>query len=186
MDKIPENAKKVFEGILFDVYQWEQEQFDGSKKTFEMVERIGNVTLLAVVKDKILLLKEEQPGIGKYTGLPGGMIERKLSPEENAKKELLEETGYTCKNLDLFYFRESMTHKILQPFYLYIAKDLEKVSKQNLDKGGERIEPYLVPFEEFLEEIEKPEFNNTLVRDIVFRMKHTEGELEKFKKLLFN
>ena len=32
---IPENAKKVFTGQVFDVYQWEQEMFDGSKATFE-------------------------------------------------------------------------------------------------------------------------------------------------------
>ncbi|KKP89624.1 MAG: NUDIX hydrolase [Candidatus Moranbacteria bacterium GW2011_GWC2_37_73] len=32
---IPEHAKKVFSGTFFDVYQWEQEMFDGSKKIKE-------------------------------------------------------------------------------------------------------------------------------------------------------
>ena len=36
---IPHNAKKVFNGILFDVYQWKQKMFDNSIKTFEMLKR---------------------------------------------------------------------------------------------------------------------------------------------------
>ncbi len=37
--KIPPNAKRVFKGIIFDVYQWQQKMFDGSKETFEMLKR---------------------------------------------------------------------------------------------------------------------------------------------------
>ena len=32
MKKIPNNAKRVFKGVIFDVYQWEQEVFDGMSK----------------------------------------------------------------------------------------------------------------------------------------------------------
>ena len=36
---IPINAKKVFQGIIFDVYQWEQKLFDGTVATFEKLKR---------------------------------------------------------------------------------------------------------------------------------------------------
>ncbi len=34
---IPDHATCVFRGMLFDVYQWQQEMFDGSIETFEML-----------------------------------------------------------------------------------------------------------------------------------------------------
>lgn len=36
---IPENAKLVFKGKIFDTYQWEQEMYDGSRVTFEKIKR---------------------------------------------------------------------------------------------------------------------------------------------------
>jgi len=33
---VPEEAKLVFKGIIYDVYQWEQKMFDGTFSTFEM------------------------------------------------------------------------------------------------------------------------------------------------------
>lgn len=34
--KIPSTAKRVFKGIIFDVYRWEQEMFDETTSTFEI------------------------------------------------------------------------------------------------------------------------------------------------------
>ena len=59
--KIPINAKKVFSGIIFDTYQWEQEMYDGSHKIFEMVKRSPTVDVIATMDDKIITLWEEQP-----------------------------------------------------------------------------------------------------------------------------
>ena len=69
---IPDNAKKVFTGITYDVYQWEQKMFDGTYSTFEILKRRLGVQVIVVIKDKILLLKEEQPGKGKFISLVGG------------------------------------------------------------------------------------------------------------------
>ena len=60
---IPDNAKKVFGGVLFDVYQWEQELFDGTKTIFEKLKRPDTVVVFPVLDDgKILLTEQEQPG----------------------------------------------------------------------------------------------------------------------------
>lgn len=37
--KIPDHAELVFKGVLHDVYQWQQEAFDGSFLTFEAIRR---------------------------------------------------------------------------------------------------------------------------------------------------
>ena len=41
MDKqqLPKNAKRVFKGKIFDVYQWDQKMFDNSVEIFEKMKR---------------------------------------------------------------------------------------------------------------------------------------------------
>ncbi len=55
---IPEHAKKVFSGVIFDVYHWEQEMFDGSRATFEKVKRADTVGVYGVLDDGRILLTE--------------------------------------------------------------------------------------------------------------------------------
>ncbi len=43
---IPDSAKRMFEGIIFDVYQWKQTQFDGTTRDFEMLKRPDTVVIL--------------------------------------------------------------------------------------------------------------------------------------------
>lgn len=62
MAKIPSHATKVFSGTIFDVYQWEQEMFDGSKKIFEAAGRPHTALIIPVVDDKVVLSYERQPG----------------------------------------------------------------------------------------------------------------------------
>ena len=186
MSKLPDNVKKVFKGILFDVYQWEQELFDGSHVIFEKIKRIPTVQLIALTPEKkIILLKEEQPNInGEFIALPGGQIEREHSVEETVHKELLEELGMKTDEI-IFWCSENLGSKIEWTSYYYILKNCKKVQEPELEPG-EKIRPYKVPFEEFLVEIQKEEFRNKALANKIFRIEHTPGELEKFKKLLFD
>lgn len=51
---IPKEATKVFEGRIYDVYQWPQKLFDGSTETFEMLSRADTVKIIAQVNEKEL------------------------------------------------------------------------------------------------------------------------------------
>lgn len=185
MGKIPQNAKCVFKGILFDIYQWQQEMFDGSFKTFEKITRIPSVQILAITSDKkIILVNEEQPGRGKYLSIAGGMVERNETHFESAKKELLEELGMTSNNWTL-YKEVNFGDKVDWPCYYYIAKNCKKVQEQKLE-SGERIEPLEVNFDEFVKIVLDEKFKNQQFSQMIFKMKHTKGELEKFKKKLLN
>ncbi len=185
MGKIPQNAKCVFKGILFDVYQWEQKMFDGSFQTFEKITRLPSVQILAITSDKkIILVNEEQPGRGKYISIAGGMVERGDEHLFSAKKELLEELGMKSNSWTLWN-EINFGDKVDWPCYYYIAKNCKKVQEQKLE-SGERIDPLEVNFEEFVEIAIDKNFKNQQFSQMIFRMKHTKGELEKFKKELFN
>src|SRR3989344_2189761 len=101
---IPESAKKVFEGNIFDVYQWEQELYDGTKGVFEKISRPDTAVVIPILPDgKILLVEDSQPDRKMVLSAPSGRVEEGETPEETARRELLEETGYEVKELIPFF-----------------------------------------------------------------------------------
>lgn len=146
---IPDHAKLVFKGVLFDVYEWEQELFDGTKKIFSKIKRPDTVIVFPVLNDgKILLTKQEQPGKDPFIGATGGRIDEGEDPLSAAKRELLEESGYEAKEFILLDAQHPQS-KIDWVVYTFVAKGLTKVSDMNLD-AGEKIELMPVTFDEFL------------------------------------
>jgi len=147
---IPANAKRVFKGVVFDVYQWEQKGYDGKVKTFEKIKRYDTALIIPITKEgKIILAKQEQPGKKPFIGLVGGRVDEGEKPLEAAKRELLEETGYKAKEWLLFDALQPVS-KIEWALYFFIAKGCHKVANQTLD-GAEKIDLFLVNFDEFLE-----------------------------------
>src|SRR3989344_4305397 len=99
---LPEHAKRVFKGAVFDVYQWEQELYDGTHKTFEKLKRPDTVVVFPVLDDgKILLTEQEQPGKEPFIGATGGKVEEGEDILEAVKRELLEESGYEAEEFIL-------------------------------------------------------------------------------------
>ncbi len=144
---IPPNATKVFKGKIFDVYQWEQEMYDGTKQTFEKLKRPDTVVVFAVMDDgKIMLTEQEQPGKAPFIGAAGGRMDEGEDVLTAAKRELLEETGYEASEF-ILWKAQHPTSKIDWVVYFFIAKGLKKVSDQNLD-AGEKIKLKFVDFEE--------------------------------------
>lgn len=147
---IPENAKLVFKGILFDTYQWQQKMFDGSFQTFEMLRRPDTALVIAVDNDQIVLLNEEQPGgIVQNGRLPGGRIESGENPLEAAKREIVEELGEEYEKWALLEVKQPAI-KIEWFTYVYVA--VNKIAEQpTAHEAGEKIEIKRVSFEEFKE-----------------------------------
>jgi ADP-ribose pyrophosphatase len=133
----PSGASKVFKGVLFDVWQWDQTLFDGKRVTFETLSRPDTVLVLPVLPEgQVILVDEEQPGMESELRALGGRMQDGESPEDAARRELLEESGYLARELTLWDAWQPTT-KIDWAVYLFIARGLEKRSTA-LD-GGERI-----------------------------------------------
>jgi len=52
----PKHAKKVFQGKIYSIYQWQQTLFDKTITTFERIHQGQTVDILPVTKDKKLFL----------------------------------------------------------------------------------------------------------------------------------
>jgi len=180
---LPPHAKLVFKGHIFETYQWEQKLYDGSTTTFEKLRRMDTASIIAVVKGKILLQKQEQPMLEPFICMPGGRCDSyEESALEAAQRELLEETGYTSKTW-IPYKAESPFTKIIWILHTFIAKNCVQTAEPHLD-AGERIENFLVTLDELLEIAETPDFRNSdLVPDLLKMKVHPEQKQE-FARLL--
>lgn len=148
--EIPAHAARVFEGVLFDVYQWEQKMFDGSKATFERLRRPDTVGVFPVLPDgRIVIVKEEQPGAAPYMSILGGRVERGEAPDAAAHRELREESGYSARELVLWDAQQPVA-KLDWAVYTFIAKGIEPAGAQQLD-AGERVELVMVSLDELIE-----------------------------------
>ncbi|MBI5621493.1 NUDIX domain-containing protein [Candidatus Falkowbacteria bacterium] len=183
MAKIPKQAKRVFHGVIFDVYQWRQKMYDGTYKTFEMLKRPNTIEVISVVGNKIYIAEQEQPGKSKCYTLLGGRQEKETGLQ-TARRELLEEAGMRANRIQIFK-KYSITHKMDWSLIVYIARGCEVVAEQRLD-GGEKIKILPVDFDRFIEIILSDKFWGGLefVHDVL-KMKHNKPALAKFKQQIF-
>ena len=161
---IPDSAKRVFKGKIFEVWQWPQDMYDNSKETFEMLKRPDTVVVLAIKDGKFIILRQSQPNLkNEFLDFPGGRADPGETPLESAKRELLEETGMTFKNWRLLNVNQPM-QKIEWFIYTYLATDFENQVNTNND-AGEKIEILAMSFDE---------------------IKNIDAELARFDQDIFN
>jgi len=181
---IPDDAKRVFKGVIFDVYQWEQELFDGTKTTFEKLRRPDTVVVFPVLPDgKIILTEQEQPGKDPFIGATGGRVDEGEDTLAAAKRELLEESGYEAEEF-ILWDAQYPTSKIDWVVYTFIAKGLKKVADLDLD-AGEKIKLKPVTFDEFIDLGTNEKFAE---KEIIFKLLEAKLYPEKKEELrkLFN
>ncbi len=178
---IPQSAKKVFSGIIYDVYQWPQQLFDGSFTTFEMLQRPDTTIVIAILTEQeikilqennssgitpitfsnspgpqLVIASQEQPSKGIFYSFPGGRVDPADADElTGAKRELLEETGLTFQNWKLIKVKQPL-NKIDWLVYTFVAIGLIHQQAQQLD-AGERISIRTVNFQEAQELSQLPE-----------------------------
>jgi len=154
---IPNNAKRVFKWKTFDVYQWEQEMFNWTTKTFEKLKRNDSIDIVAVSEDnEIFILEEQHPWREPFFWLVWWTCEDWETPIETAKRELLEETWLISNDLELFW-AYIISSRINYKSNIFIARNCKKIENQNLD-SWEKISVKKVTWDEFLKIIANPKF----------------------------
>lgn|GEM_PF-154906 len=186
IQEMPKTAKKVFSGVIFDVYQWEQRLFDGSIAIFEKIKRQDTVEAICATPDKkIIIIEDLQPRKRTRIGFPGGRIESGEDPEEAVRREIMEETGYAIDDKSLFLWKKiNPFSKIDWTIYVFIARNVKKVSKKILD-SGEKIKVRKLDFEEFLLLPEKENFFDHEIGRELFLARIYRGKKDKLKSLIF-
>ncbi len=181
---IPATAIKVFSGVFFDVYQWQQELYDGSFITFERAKRPDSASVIAVTPDKkIIVTQQEQPTLKPFWGLLGGVVDPGETPLETAQRELLEESGMEATSFE-HWFSVQNSSRVEWAIHMYIAHDAQLVQAA-APEAGEKITLHTLEFEEFVQLVQHDKFRNHEVSLRVLQAAATPNGLNELKKLFF-
>jgi len=89
-----------FQGRAFSVRLERTTTEDGRAVTWEIVERVPAVAVLAETEGRLVLVRQYRPAVGKTLWeLPAGKVDPGEAPEAAARRELAEETGYVARTL---------------------------------------------------------------------------------------
>ena len=90
----------VYKGKVVNLRVDEIDTLDGkSTRIVEVVEHVGGVGIIAMpTPETIVLVRQRRHAVDSdLWEIPAGMIEKGEPPQETAKRELIEETGYRAE-----------------------------------------------------------------------------------------
>src|SRR5688572_13778190 len=132
------------------------------------------VTIIALTKrQEVLLIKQYRHGAGKIIlELPGGGVGIDEEPIVAAKRELLEETGYSSDNIIEIGRVSPNPASHTNLMHAYLALDAEKVGNQSLDET-EEIEVFPTALDEVILMVKNGEMLQSLhVSTFLFALYH--------------
>jgi ADP-ribose pyrophosphatase len=131
------NSTKIFTGRVISLQVDEVELPNGRTSQREIIKHPGAVAILPVTDEgKIVMVEQYRKALERIiVEIPAGKLEAGEKPEICARRELEEETGYLCENLEWlisFYTSPGFADEIV---HLYLATGLsKKVNPAMLDE----------------------------------------------------
>lgn len=121
-------SEKIFTGRVISLQVDEVELPNGKTSNREIIKHPGAVAILPITNDgKIVMVEQFRKALERtLVEIPAGKLETGEKPEVCARRELEEETGYSCENLDWlisFYTSPGFADEIV---HLYVATGLTK------------------------------------------------------------
>ena len=125
----------------------------------------------AITKDgEILLKKEFRYAIGEdVIECPAGMVEPGEEPMETARRELLEETGYTSDNWTYLGPTLESTSKLTNTMHLFLATNAVPTASQHLDPN-EHVEVIKVSLGDAVEMVMSGEINANSTAHLILKV----------------
>lgn len=132
--------RPVFRGKLLKVYVQKKKLPNGYIATFELIKHPGASLIIPfLTKDKIVILRQLRPVINSYIyELPAGTLDKNESPLSCARREIVEETGYSAKKFTLLGKIYPVPGYSTEKITIFKAEGLKK--KQRIVEKDEVIE----------------------------------------------
>ena len=151
----------VYDGSLLKVHRDVVSLPDGAEGTREFIRHPGAVAVIPLFEDGSVLLERQfrYPHAREFIEIPAGKLEPGEPHLETAKRELLEETGYTAsqwRRLGVIHPAIAYTDEAID---LFLATGLS-FSGRKLD-AGEFLETLTVPLAQALEMVRRGEITDS-------------------------
>lgn len=151
---------------------------DGTEGDYIIMHAPDWVIVVPEKDDKFLMVKQWRHGEAALSvEFPGGVIDAGEEPEEAARRELEEETGYKAGKLIKLGAVNPNPALFDNHVHFYLAKELEATGKQHLDED-EFINCMELTKEEVLEGMGTPQFPHAIMgMALSLYIKHKGGRL---------
>ncbi len=142
----------------------------GREYDFFILESSSWVNVIPLTtKNEVVMVRQYRHGIRDFSlEIPGGLVEEEDTPEEAAKKELREETGYNASEMILLgsvHPNPAIQNNLC---YTFLARDVFLAGEQQQDEK-EDIEILYQPLTEIPRLIREGKINHSLVLAAFFR-----------------
>jgi ADP-ribose pyrophosphatase len=151
--------QEIHKGKIFSLMGGEVALDDGKTSIREYVHHPGGVTILPVVEDNVILIRQFRIAVGReLIELPAGLLEPGENPPRCAARELEEEIGYRAKELIPLASYFSSVGFADERMHIFLALDPQKTSHKR--DADERIREVRMPFDLVREKLDAREFED--------------------------
>ena len=126
----------VANGRVIDYYQDTMLMPDGSTVKWDLIDHVGAAAVVAVREDgKILMVRQYRNPLERQTiEIPAGKLDsRDEDPKKAAERELAEETGYICDDIEYLTTIYTTVAFCNEKIGLFLAKGLKDRHPQHPD-----------------------------------------------------
>lgn len=144
-------------------------QPDGHEKRYYWVDISDAVTIVPILEDSVVMIKEHRPVTGQtYVSCPTGVVEDGELYVETADRELTEETHYDASDLTHIQSLDVATGVLKHERGVVVAQDLSKVDiNEGLGEDNEYIEVVKIPKDKVVSEIRRSPSNSASIEAIL-------------------
>lgn len=136
MDEIKRiDRKLIAKGSIIDYYQDTMLLPDGKTASWDLIDHKGAAAVVPVMDDgRIIMVRQYRNALERYTlEVPAGGLNGREEPTlDAAKRELTEETGFSCEKMELLVSIKTTVAFCNEKIDIYVATGL-KPGKQHLD-----------------------------------------------------
>jgi ADP-ribose pyrophosphatase len=147
------SSEMLYKGKIINLQVDEVELPDGNTSKRELIKHPGAVAVIALTDEgKIVMVEQYRKALEKsIIEIPAGKLEAGEEPSVTAKRELEEETGYGCKQLDhiiSFYTSPGFADELV---HIYFAKGLYVLENAKAADEDEFVELIEITIEEAIQ-----------------------------------
>ena len=155
------SSERLLDGKLISVQRDRVRLPDGRESWREYVLHPGAVIIAAFIDDHTLIFEHQYryPVRRHFIELPAGKIDPHEPHDQSARRELLEETGYTARNWCHVITMHAGIGYSNEAIELYVARDLTHVGQQRNE--GEFLEVFTMSLDEAVEKVATGEITDT-------------------------
>ena len=163
------SSSRVYDGRILNLRVDQVMLRNGKTTKREVIEHRGAAAIVPIIEERnVVLVRQYRYAIATdLLEIPAGTMEQGEEPEECAVRELEEETGYRCKEIEKIMEIFSVPGYSTEEIHVYLAKGLVK-SEMHTEED-EQINLEILPLENALGKIRSGEIRDAKSICALFR-----------------